>query len=149
MTQTTPPTHHLVLYADDDTDDIRFVEESFAETTQNIELITTYNGLDLIKYLEKLGHFDPDPCLIILDVNMPILNGKETLQKIRDMHRFSNVPVVLFTTSSTDNDKNFARKYNAGFVTKPLNSTQMKHITDRFIEHCADEVQKSIRRSYS
>ena len=43
MTQTTPPTH-LVLYADDDVDDIRFVEESFSETTQNIELITTYNG---------------------------------------------------------------------------------------------------------
>ena len=146
MTQTTPPTH-LVLYADDDTDDIRFIEESFAETTQNIELVTTYNGLDLIKYLEKLDHFDPDPCLIILDVNMPILDGKETLQKIRAMNRFNNIPVVLFTTSSTDNDKNFAKKFNAGFVTKPLNSRQMKLITDRFIEHCADEVQKNIRKT--
>lgn len=148
MTQTTPPTH-LVLYADDDTDDIRFVEESFAETTQNIELITTYNGLDLIKYLEKLNNLDPDPCLIILDVNMPLLNGKETLQKIRQMDRFQHIPVVLFTTSSTDHDKNFAKKFNAGFVTKPLDSSQMKNITDRFIEHCSNEVQKNIRKFYN
>lgn len=145
MTQTTPPTH-LVLYADDDPDDIKFVEESFAETTQNIELITAFNGLDLLKYLEKLNRLDPDPCLIILDVNMPLLNGKETLQKIRQMDRFENIPVVLFTTSSTDQDKNFAKNFNAGFVTKPLDTKQMKRITDTFIEHCSDEVQKNIRK---
>jgi CheY-like chemotaxis protein len=148
MTQTTPPTH-LVLYADDDVDDIRFVEESFSETTQNIELITAYNGIDLLKYLQSLKPLDPNPCLIILDVNMPLLNGKETLLKIREMDRFRSVPVVLFTTSSTELDKNFARKYNAGFVTKPLDNAQMKNITDRFIEHCTDEVQKLIRRSYN
>jgi CheY-like chemotaxis protein len=148
MTQTTPPTQ-LVLYADDDVDDIRFVEESFSETTQNIELITAYNGLDLLKYLQSLKPLDPNPCLIILDVNMPLLNGKETLLKIREMDRFRSVPVVLFTTSSTEHDKNFARNYNAGFVTKPLDNAQMKNITDRFIEHCTDEVKKLIRRSYN
>ncbi len=80
---------------------------------------------------------------------MPKLNGKETLLKIRNMERFHNIPVVLFTTSSADHDKNFAKKYGAGFVTKPLDSIQMKNITDRFIEHCSDEVQKSIRKSYN
>ena len=148
MTQTTPPTH-LVLYADDDADDIKFVEESFSETTRNIELITTYNGMDLIKYLEGLNQLDPNPCLIILDVNMPLLNGKETLLRIRQMARFQDIPVVLFTTSSTEFDRSFARKYNAGFVTKPLDNTQMKNITDQFIEHCDDEVRKHIRRTYN
>jgi CheY-like chemotaxis protein len=148
MTQITHPTH-LVLYADDDPDDIKFVEDSFSEATQNIELVTAYNGLDLLKYLQGLNNFDPNPCLIILDVNMPMLNGKETLLKIREMDRFRNIPVVMFTTSSTDMDKNFARKHNAGFVTKPLDNRQMKRITDQFIEHCADEVKKNIRRSYN
>lgn len=148
MTQTTPPTH-LVLYADDDIDDIKFVEESFSETTRNIELITAYNGLDLIKYLETLTPLDPEPCLIILDVNMPLMNGKEALRRIRQMDRYQNTPVVLFTTSSTDFDKNFAKNYNAGFITKPLDNRQMKNITDRFIEHCTDEVQKHIRKSYN
>jgi CheY-like chemotaxis protein len=148
MTQTTPPTH-LVLYADDDADDIRFVEESFSETTSNIELVTAYNGLDLLKYLNGLQPFDPNPCLIILDINMPLMNGKETLFKIREIDRFRNTPVVLFTTSSTDFDKNFAKKFNAGFVTKPLDSAQMKNITDHFIDHCTDEVKKSIRKQHN
>jgi CheY-like chemotaxis protein len=146
MTQTTPPTH-LVLYADDDIDDIRFVEEAFSETTNNVELVTTYNGLDLLKYLHDLDQFDPNPCLIILDVNMPKLNGKETLLKIREIDRFQSIPIVLFTTSSMDHDKNFARKNNAGFVTKPLDGRQMKQITDQFIEHCTDEVKKYIRKT--
>jgi CheY-like chemotaxis protein len=79
---------------------------------------------------------------------MPLMNGKEALQKIRQMNRYQNIPVVLFTTSSTDFDRSFAKKYNAGFVTKPLDNRQMKSITDRFIEHCTDEVQKHIRKSY-
>jgi CheY-like chemotaxis protein len=148
MAQTSPHTH-LVLYADDDIDDIKFVEESFSETTQNIELVTTYNGVDLIRYLERLTPLDPNPCLIILDVNMPLMNGKEALQKIRQMNRYQNIPVVLFTTSSTDLDKSFAKKHNAGFVTKPLDNRQMKNITDQFIQHCDDEVQKRVRKSYS
>lgn len=148
MTQTTPPTH-LVLYADDDIDDIKFVEESFSETARNVELVTAYNGLDLIRYLEGLNPLDPDPCLIILDVNMPLMNGKEALLKIRQMDRYQNIPIVLFTTSSTELDKSFAAKYNAGFVTKPLDNRQMKNITDQFIDHCTDEVKKHIRKSYN
>jgi len=148
MTQSTRPTH-LVLYADDDPDDIKFVEESFSEATRNIELVTAYNGLDLLKYLQSLNNFDPVPCLIILDVNMPLLNGKETLLRIREMDRFRNVPVVMFTTSSTDFDKTFARKHNAGFITKPLDNTQMRQITNQFIDHCSDEVKKNIRESYN
>jgi CheY-like chemotaxis protein len=147
MTQSTPP-RHLVLYADDDKDDIALVEEAFSVTTDNIELVTAYDGAAALSYLNSLSQFDPDPCLIILDVNMPRLNGKETLQKIRQMERFNKIPIVLFTTSSLPIDKNFAEKYNAGFVSKPLNTEQMRRITDQFIEHCADAVRNTVRRRH-
>jgi CheY-like chemotaxis protein len=145
MTKTTPPTH-LVLYADDDKDDIGLVEEAFSSATDNIELVTAFDGADAIKYLQNLSQLDPNPCLIILDVNMPRLNGRETLLLIRQMERFKKVPVVLFTTSSMLQDKHFAEKYNAGFITKPLHAEQMKQITERFIEHCTDEVKKTVRK---
>ena len=74
----------------------------------------------------------------------PMLNGKETLLKIRQMERFEKVPVVLFTTSCTDFDKNFARKYNAGFdncivfvwayfkdVIQPARTIQYQSVTNR------------------
>ncbi len=141
-----PLPKHLVLYADDDPDDIEFVESAFSSSTQNVELVTAYNGKDAIEFLKSLNSFDPDPCLIILDINMPEMNGKETLITIRNMDRFSKVPVVRFTTSSLEQDKKFASKYNAGFVTKPLDAIQMERITDAFIEHCSDEVKKVIRK---
>jgi CheY-like chemotaxis protein len=142
----TPLPKHLVLYADDDPDDIEFVETAFSASTENVELITAYNGFDVLEYLKSLNNLDPDPCLIILDVNMPGMNGKDTLIHIRQMERFSKVPIVLFTTSSLDQDLRFAQKHNAGFITKPLNSVQMEKITETFIEHCSDEVRKNIRR---
>ena len=146
MTRTTQPTH-LVLYADDDLDDIKLVEEAFSETTDNVELVTKFNGIELLKYLNNLHQVDPNPCLIILDVNMPKMNGKDTLLRIREMDRFRHIPVVLFTTSSADNDKLFAYKHNAGFITKPLNNQQMKLITDEFIQHCTDDVKRSLGKA--
>jgi CheY-like chemotaxis protein len=145
MTQTTPP-KHLVVYADDDIDDLKFVEQAFSESVTNIELVMVKDGTTAIDYLNGLSVLDPNPCLIILDINMPKLNGKETLRLIRKMDRFENIPVVLFTTSSLEQDRNFAIQYNAGFVTKPLDARQMQRITDQFIEHCADEIKKNIRR---
>jgi CheY-like chemotaxis protein len=77
---------------------------------------------------------------------MPVINGKETLLRLREIEHFQDVPVVLFTTSSQPMDKSFAKKYNAGFITKPIDVKQMEVIADQFIEHCSEEVRDKIRR---
>jgi CheY-like chemotaxis protein len=135
-----------VLYAEDDKDDIILVSEAFKESTENIELVTAENGMDAINYLERLSPMHPEPCLIILDINMPKLNGRETLVRIRQMERFKSTPVVLFTTSSMPLDRSFAEKYNAGFITKPLNSHQMRVISNTFLDHCTEDVRKMLSR---
>jgi CheY-like chemotaxis protein len=145
MTHTTPP-RHLVLYADDDPDDQEFVQTAFSANTLNVELVMVKDGVEALEYLNNLSVLDPNPCLIILDINTPRLNGKETLKKIKQMERFRNTPVVLFTTSSMPQDKSFALQHGAGFVTKPLDSTQMQMITNQFIEYCDEEIRKNIRK---
>ncbi|MFL5809829.1 MAG: response regulator [Flavisolibacter sp.] len=137
---------NIVLYADDDTDDLELVQESFSLYSNNVEVITATDGSQALSYLHRLNDTDPAPCLIILDINMPVINGKEVLKKIREMQRFESIPVVLFTTSSLPQDQKFAKEYKAGFVTKPLDVLQMELITEVFIDHCADEIKKSIRR---
>jgi CheY-like chemotaxis protein len=137
---------NIVLYADDDMDDLELVQESFARYTRNVDVITAKDGIQALSYLQGLTDDDPSPCLIILDINMPVLNGKEVLRKLRSLEKFESLPVVLFTTSSFPQDESFARKYNAGFVTKPLDVNQMEKITDLFIDHCTDEIKKNIRR---
>ena len=137
---------NIVVYADDDRDDIELVEDAFKQFATNVEVVTFPDGSQALSYLRSLTEFDPLPCLIILDINMPVLNGKETLVRLRQMQQFSNVPVVLFTTSSMPVDKQFAANLKAGFITKPLGFEQMEAITEEFIDHCADDIKKKIRR---
>ena len=136
---------NIVIYVDDDVDDLMMVNDAFSKYAKNVEVVLLKNGIEALSYLKRLSAFDPTPCLIILDINMPKMNGRETLHAIRQMPRFEDVPVVMFTTSSQLQDKAFAMQYKAGFLTKPLDLMQMEQITDKFIEHCTDEIQKSIR----
>lgn len=135
---------NIVLYADDDIDDINLVREAFFNYSPDIELITVADGLEALSFLKNLSVEDIAPCLIILDINMPRMDGKEALIKIRQMKRFENIPSILFTTSSQGRDKDFAEKYNAGFLTKPIEYTQMDLIANKFIQHCADQNNKNI-----
>lgn len=138
----------IVLYADDDSDDIQFVADAFYKFSKNVELITVSDGLEALSYLKNLTSNDPLPCLIILDINMPRMNGKEALTKIRQMEGFKDIPSILFTTSSQPRDQDFAKKYNAGFLTKPIDITQMNVIANKFIDHCSDEIKKNIKREH-
>ncbi|HEV7622090.1 MAG TPA: response regulator [Flavisolibacter sp.] len=137
---------HNVVYADDDIDDLDLVKDSFRQYSNNVQVITFKDGSQVLSYLKSLSAIDTPPCLIILDINMPIINGKDVLIRIRQIERYKSVPVVLFTTSSQPQDQSFANQYNAGFITKPLGIQQMEMITEQFIDHCAEEIRKNIRR---
>ena len=145
MTNSTTP-RNIVFYADDDLDDLELVKDAFAQYSKNVEVLTATDGSKALSYLSNLKKYDTLPCLIILDVNMPVINGKETLLRLREMEHFQDVPVVLFTTSSQSLDINFAKKYNAGFITKPIDVKQMEVIADQFIEHCSEADRNKIRR---
>lgn len=144
MTKSLPP-KSLVLYADDDPEDVELVSEAFQNYSPNVELMTFPDGIELLNFIETIDRFNASPCLFILDINMPRLNGKETLKRLRRIESFSEIPAVLFSTSSLPSDAVFAKNLNAGFVTKPLRTNQIYMIIDEIIEHCSDEVKKNIR----
>lgn len=138
---------NVVVYADDDPDDLELVKDAFSSYSTNVEVITFTDGIQALAYLNHITPLEPTPCLIILDINMPILSGKEVLVRLRADKRFEDVPVVLFTTSSQPLDKTFAQKYKAGFITKPIDVQQMAFIADEFIDHCSEEIKKKIRHA--
>lgn len=135
----------FVLYADDDFDDLILVKEAFERFSRKVDMVTVYDGVEAVSFLKNLSPKDPSPCLIILDLNMPRMNGKEALKEIRTIDRFKNIPVVFFTTSSFQEDKDYAKKFKAGFVSKPLSSRQFEGIADHFIKFCNDDVMESLR----
>lgn len=143
-TMTALPPKSIVLYADDDHDDIALVREAF-RNYPDVELLTFENGVELLNFVHhEPGHVKP--CLIILDINMPRLNGKEVLKQLRNTEGYEDIPVVLFSTSTLPSEGDFARSFNAGFITKPLHFEQISFIAENLIEHCTDEVKKRIKR---
>lgn len=137
---------NVILYADDDVDDLMLVRESFQQYSNNVEVVTFTDGVQALSYLQQLSPLEPAPCLIILDINMPRMNGKEVLVKLRQIDRYRDIPVIMFTTSSQVLDIQFATQYKAGFLTKPIELRQMEIITDQFIDHCSEDIKKNIRK---
>lgn len=137
---------YIVLYAEDDQDDVDLIMDGFSQFQQNLEIITVADGYEALSYLSNLKPLEPSPCLVILDINMPRMNGKEALQRIRSMDRFREIPIVLFSTSVQPADKAFAKAHDAGFLTKPVMGPQLASIAEQLITYCSDEVKQKIRK---
>lgn len=113
-----------ILYVDDDEVDILCAQREFRKVS---ELLNIEIARDGIEALDKLyGHngmqrLDPTPKLILLDINMPKMNGVEFLQKLRSDPSFNNVAIYILTVSFTTQDKiAFHDLKIAGFIVKPL-----------------------------
>ena len=134
----------LVFYADDDDDDREFVAEAFQLYDGYIELKTFNDGVELLSYIDTYPQ--PYPCLVILDINMPKVDGKDTLRLLRQKQGYENIPVVVFTTSSLPADSYFAKHYKAGFITKPLDLRQMSAIVEQFLDFCTEEEKEKFKK---
>ena len=131
---------HYILYAEDDHDDLYMVKQAFHQFDSEIELIHVSNGLEALEELNHGHQVGKLPCLIILDINMPGLDGRDTLARIKQSENLNHLPVVLFTTSSSEKDKSFAQKWGADFITKPLVYSELENLARRFLHICSSEV---------
>lgn len=136
------PHKHTILYAEDDIDDVFMIRQAFEQFDGTTELIHSTNGFEALEQLKKSKAEKKLPCLIILDINMPGMNGREALIRIRQTDDYKNIPVVLFTTSSSELDKSFARKWGAEFITKPLMYSELEELARRFISFCSTAVSE-------
>ena len=112
-------TKHNILIVDDDADDREIIKDAFTSSIEEQEYTFLENGDKLIEYLEN-NEFDRLPALIMLDLNMPGKDGRETLKEIKNNKRYHQIPIIVFTTSSSQRDKTTSYDLGANcFVTKP------------------------------
>lgn len=138
-----PAAHkHTILYAEDDLDDLFMIRQAFEQFDGSTQLVHTSNGFEALEQLNKAKENKHLPCLIILDINMPGMNGREALIRVRQSEDFKDIPVVLFTTSSSELDKAFAKKWGAEFITKPLVYSELEELAKRFISLCTSSVSE-------
>lgn len=124
-----------ILYAEDDYDDFIILADAFKSYNEDIELVRAENGLKVIDYLKRIPSPDNYPGLIILDLNMPVMDGKETLIRLKSLNQYNDIPVVIFTTSSDIRDKRILEQYDVPFYTKPISYQDMKPMVEMFVAH--------------
>lgn len=116
----------VVLMAEDDEHDIIATRRAWKAGQMANPLHIVNNGEECIDYLERRGAYSdpassPRPGILLLDLNMPRMDGLETLQYIRNSERFASLPVVMLTTSRAEEDrvKSYALGANA-YIVKPI-----------------------------
>lgn len=115
-----------ILIADDDEDDRDMIVDAFRESRLLNNILSVKDGEELMDYLNHRGKFaDPEkhplPGLILLDLNMPRMDGREALREIKTDPHLRQIPVVVLTTSQAEED--IFRTYDLGvnsFITKPV-----------------------------
>jgi CheY-like chemotaxis protein len=118
-----------VLLVEDDPGDVLMTREAFADHKVRNTLHVVNNGVDALSFLRREGEYAdaPRPDLVLLDLNLPRMDGREVLAEVKSDPELRSIPVVVLTTSEADEDvsRSYTLHANA-YVTKPVDF-------DRFI----------------
>lgn len=127
MTKVTHKIPITILICDDDEDDRMLTQQALEDAHVSNSVRFVEDGEQLLDYLHQRGKFAgetglaPRPGLILLDLNMPKLDGREALKAIKEDPSLRDIPIVVLSTSRLDED--IIRSYQLGvnsFITKPM-----------------------------
>ena len=130
-----PKSIRTILWADDDADDLQMMRDILAKKKKDFKIVEVHNGKEALEYL-KTAKDNSLPSLIILDINMPVLDGKETLSILKKTEEYKDIPVVVFTTSDSELDKLYCKKFNTEMVTKPPTFSTLGAALEKILRLC-------------
>jgi len=112
-----------ILLVEDNPGDVRLTQEALNEGRIKNRLHVVYDGIEAVEFLSKTGKFKNaiTPDLILLDLNLPKMNGLEVLEKIKNDPELKLIPVIVLTTSQSENDVHASYSMHVNcFVSKPV-----------------------------
>jgi Response regulators consisting of a CheY-like receiver domain and a winged-helix DNA-binding domain len=112
-----------ILLIEDNPGDVRLTQEAFKEGKKNVNLDVVMDGVEAINYLYKRGQYSEkeSPDLILLDLNLPKMDGREVLEKVKNDDNLRMIPIIVLTTSDADQD--ILKSYNLHvncYLNKPV-----------------------------
>jgi CheY-like chemotaxis protein len=125
----------IILHVDDDPDDRFLVASAIHSIDPTIQILEAKNGLlaiDLLKEAKLDGWL---PSLIILDFNMPLMNGMQTYKEIRQYQAFSSIPVVLLTTFQNRKEDEYWESESVATFTKPATFVELKQSIKKILSY--------------
>lgn len=126
-----------IWVVDDDPDDLYLIQTAFAQSRPNLTIQTLNDGAEL---LPQLRVSPAPPELVLLDLNMPLLNGFDTLKQVRSTEQWKHLPIIVFTTSSSESDRVKCLALGAtDFISKPGGFKELNVL----VEHLSQQWQLS------
>ncbi len=118
-----------ILYIEDNKDAIVFFNRVVSKLEGEYSFSTTENGQSAISLLENKQHTQPE--MILLDINLPGMNGFEILQYVRSKTNYKHIPVIMFTSSDDDSDIKRSYEYGANaYLLKPDSLNNLKKVLE-------------------
>jgi CheY-like chemotaxis protein len=141
-----------VLLVDDSPGDVRLTQEAFHDVNISIRLHVVSDGVEAMAFLRHEGVY-VDACrpdLILLDLNLPRMDGREVLALIKSDDSLRTIPIVVLTTSETDTDVRESYRLQANsYLCKPVRfdafETLVKSINEMWLTNARPRQQRSIR----
>lgn len=135
-----------VIICDDDDDDVFLIKSVMEEIDFSNRITCLKNGLELLEHLNKHKN-ERAIGLILLDLNMPKMDGREVLKEIKKNPEFSRIPIVILTTSSSPQDIEQCYALGANsFITKPSSYDELHDTVATLIKFWIDLSQLPINR---
>ena len=125
-----------ILLVDDDEDDLLLIQEALTCVTNEFIFTKGNDGRSALNYLKSARSENKLPSLIILDINMPILDGREVLAIIKSEPQLKLVPVVMFTTSSNPSDIEYCKQFGVTLFTKPFDLNGYRETAKNVLSYC-------------
>ena len=126
----------FILLGEDDADDQEMLKEVFASIDATFVLFFVNNGSEILSELEKLKD-EQMPCLVVLDYNMPGLNGADILKELGTNERYKQIPKVVWSTSASEKFRKLCLELGAvDYVIKPNNITDLEKIARYLLSLC-------------
>ena len=127
-----------IMLVDDDPEDREVFSDVYLAQFPGEKLYFAENGEKALKLLENISDEQEELCLIVLDLNMPILNGTQTLRKLKKDDRFKDIPVVIYSTSVNDTEREECYRLGAlDYLVKPSTFSDSVEIAKKLKRICA------------
>ncbi len=120
-----------VLLVEDSPGDVRLTRDAFRETNESIRLHVAVDGAEAMDFLKKRGAFadSPRPDFILLDLNIPKMDGREVLAQIKKDNDLKTIPTIILTTSDSEADikKSYELQANC-YLNKPVQLEDFENV---------------------
>lgn len=133
--------HCRILMADDDPDDRAILQDAISMLDQDNIISFAENGEMVLKILEVHFSNGQIPRLIVLDLNMPKMNGTQTLKALKEDRRFQTIPVIIYSTSINPLEKEKCLHLGAhSYMVKPVSFKESLETAKAFLSFCTSVI---------